>query len=93
MIFYKVGKDSGTTAVVALVHKNKLYVANAGDSRCILCRNGKVVEMSKDHSPDVEDERNRIEAAGSKICKEGRINGGINLTRAIGNILKILIIF
>jgi len=81
----EVGKDSGTTAVVALVHNNKLYVANAGDSRCILCRSGKVVEMSKDHSPDVEDERNRIEAAGSKICSEGRINGGINLTRAIGD--------
>ena len=74
---------------MALVHNNKLYVANAGDSRCILCRSGKVVEMSKDHSPDVEDERNRIEAAGSKICSEGRINGGINLTRAIGNVFHL----
>ncbi|XP_066931681.1 protein phosphatase 1G-like [Clytia hemisphaerica] len=81
----EVGKDSGTTAVVALIHNKKLYVANAGDSRCILCRNGKVVEMSKDHSPDVEEERKRIEAAGSKICSEGRINGGINLTRAVGD--------
>ena len=69
---------------MALIHNKRLYVANAGDSRCILCRNGKVVEMSKDHSPDVEEERKRIEAAGSKICSEGRINGGINLTRAVG---------
>lgn len=28
----------GTTAVIALIFNNKLYVANAGDSRAVLCR-------------------------------------------------------
>ena len=28
----------GTTAVIALIFKNKLFVANAGDSRAVLCR-------------------------------------------------------
>lgn len=37
----KPGFDSGCTAVVALLQGNELYVANAGDSRCIVCRNGK----------------------------------------------------
>lgn len=32
--------DSGSTAVVALLRGNELYVANAGDSRCVVCRNG-----------------------------------------------------
>lgn len=34
------GFDSGCTAVVALLRENDLYVANAGDSRCIVSRNG-----------------------------------------------------
>lgn len=37
------GTDSGCTAVVALLHGDKLYVANAGDSRCIVCRDGELV--------------------------------------------------
>lgn len=34
------GWDSGCTAVVALLRGKELYVANAGDSRCVVCRNG-----------------------------------------------------
>lgn len=36
------GSDSGCTAVVALLKDKKLWVANAGDSRCVVCRNGKI---------------------------------------------------
>lgn len=32
--------DTGCTAVVAVLKENTLYVANAGDSRCVVCRNG-----------------------------------------------------
>ena len=28
----------GCTAVVALIHKNRLFLANVGDARAILCR-------------------------------------------------------
>ncbi|KAJ8976988.1 hypothetical protein NQ317_013989 [Molorchus minor] len=39
------GSDSGCTAVVALLRENKLYVANAGDSRCIVCRNEQRIDF------------------------------------------------
>ena len=32
--------------------KKKAYVANAGDSRCVMGRNDQAVEMSIDHKPD-----------------------------------------
>ena len=80
----QVGGDSGTTAIVAVIHNSKLYVANVGDSRCVLCRAGKTVEMSKDHKPEDEIEIARITKAGSKITSDGRIDGGLNLTRALG---------
>ncbi|RWS03138.1 putative protein phosphatase-like protein [Dinothrombium tinctorium] len=79
------GKESGCTAVVALLRGNQLYVANAGDSRCVLCRNGKAVDMSVDHKPEDELERQRIEKAGGEVTSDGRVNGGLNLSRAIGD--------
>lgn len=78
--------DSGCTAVLALLLDQKhLYVANAGDSRCIVCRDGKAIDMSEDHKPEDENERRRIEKAGGTISKDGRVNNGLNLSRAIGD--------
>uniref|UniRef100_A0A6P7GGT6 protein-serine/threonine phosphatase n=1 Tax=Diabrotica virgifera virgifera TaxID=50390 RepID=A0A6P7GGT6_DIAVI len=79
------GSDSGCTAVVALLQGNELYVANAGDSRCIVCRDGKAIDMSFDHKPEDEPERERIVKAGGKVTADGRVNGGLNLSRAIGD--------
>ncbi|CCD61883.1 Protein phosphatase ppm-1.G [Caenorhabditis elegans] len=78
------GEDSGTTACVCLVGKDKVIVANAGDSRAVLCRNGKAVDLSVDHKPEDEVETNRIHAAGGQI-EDGRVNGGLNLSRAFGD--------
>uniref|UniRef100_T1JKV7 protein-serine/threonine phosphatase n=1 Tax=Strigamia maritima TaxID=126957 RepID=T1JKV7_STRMM len=79
------GFDSGCTAVVALLRNDELFVANAGDSRCVVCRNGKAIEMSRDHKPEDDLERNRIENAGGSVTLDGRVNGGLNLSRAIGD--------
>lgn len=78
------GKDSGTTAVVALLHNYNLFVANAGDSRCVMCRNGAAYDMSDDHKPEDPEELSRIKTAGGYVVG-GRVNGGLNLSRAIGD--------
>jgi len=70
---------------VALIHGNELYVANAGDSRAVLCSKDRAVEMSLDHKPDLPVERERIYSAGGYI-QDGRVKGSLNLSRAIGDL-------
>lgn len=84
-----VALNTGTTAVVALLTKaGHAYVANIGDSRCVLCTKGKAYPLSKDHKPTDLTERHRIERAGCFVIN-GRINQGLNLSRAFGDhILK-----
>ncbi|KAH8283739.1 hypothetical protein KR054_009544, partial [Drosophila jambulina] len=79
------GKDSGCTAVVCLLHGRDLYVANAGDSRCVISRKGRVIEMSLDHKPEDDKEATRIIKAGGRVTLDGRVNGGLNLSRALGD--------
>lgn len=81
----KPGFSSGTTAIVALIRDNVLYVANIGDSRCVISREGTAIDMSEDHKPEDELEMQRIKLAGGSITSDGRINGGLNLSRAFGD--------
>lgn len=83
--FEEPGKDSGCTAVVAVIRGQTLFVANAGDSRCVVSCNGTAIEMSEDHKPEDERELSRIEKAGGKVTLDGRVNGGLNLSRALGD--------
>ncbi|XP_042390226.1 probable protein phosphatase 2C 60 isoform X6 [Zingiber officinale] len=76
------GPASGCTACVAVIRNNQLFVANAGDSRCVLSRKGQAVSLSTDHKPDLDEERERILKAGGFI-HAGRVNGSLNLSRAI----------
>lgn len=41
--------------------------------------------MSLDHKPEDKIEYNRIKKAGGYVNFEGRVNGGLNLSRAIGD--------
>jgi len=77
---------SGCTAVVLYIsHEGGLYVANSGDSRAVLCRNGDSLDLTVDHKVTVESELDRIRSAGGVIIN-GRVNGSLNLTRAIGDL-------
>ncbi|KAG2425037.1 hypothetical protein HYH02_015088 [Chlamydomonas schloesseri] len=57
----------GTTALVTVQLGGLLAVANAGDSRAVLCREGQAVRLSRDHTPALRSERERIEAAGGQV--------------------------
>ncbi|GMH11187.1 hypothetical protein Nepgr_013028 [Nepenthes gracilis] len=81
----------GSTAVVAIVTPDKIIVANCGDSRAVLCRNGKPIPLSADHKPDRPDELARIEEAGGRVIYwDGpRVLGVLAMSRSIGdNYLK-----
>lgn len=81
--------QSGCTAIVALLKHNELFIANAGDSRAVLCRDGNAIALSNDHKPTNLEERERIINAGGFINEIGgvcRVNGNLNLSRAIGDL-------
>jgi len=75
----------GCTANVILIKKGTIYVANVGDSRSILAKNKKAVDLSTDHKPDLETELKRITKAGGTVS-EGRVDGNLNLSRALGDL-------
>lgn len=79
------GPAAGCTAVCAIVSDNHLVVANAGDSRCVLSRDGKAVALTEDHKPNNEEEFSRIMKAGGFVA-DGRVNGSLNLSRALGDL-------
>ena len=75
----------GTTAVLALITADKrIIVANAGDSRAVLCRGGQAIPLSHDHKPFIKVEHDRIVGAGGFV-QAGRVNGNLALSRAIGD--------
>ena len=79
---------SGCTAVAILIDRTNhtVYVANCGDSRIVLSRDGTAVPLSEDHKPEDAVEVKRIEHAGGHVTEEGRINGCLNLSRALGDL-------
>ena len=78
---------TGCTACVLSVDKKskKLYFANAGDSRVVLCKKGVAYAQSEDHKPELETEKTRIYKADGWIS-EGRVKGNLNLTRGFGDL-------
>ena len=80
----KDSKQCGSTAVVCLIIGNKLYVANAGDARAVLSRNGQAVDLSVDHKAKRADEQHRIKSQGGYIVY-GRVLGRLAISRSFGD--------
>lgn len=80
-------KDAGSTASTAVLIRDKIFVANVGDSRVVASRAGSAIPLSVDHKPDRSDERERIEKAGGFIVWAGtwRVGGVLAVSRAFGD--------
>jgi len=76
--------NAGCTANVIMITKVEILCANAGDSRAVLSKKGKVKDLSVDHKPDLPTEKRRIERANGFV-EEGRVNGMLALSRSLGD--------
>lgn len=77
----------GSTLCVGVIHNGCLWVANVGDSRCVLLREDGVVQISSDHKVSTPSERRRIVSAGA-VIKRNRMMGlrkDLEITRALGD--------
>ncbi|XP_020946418.1 protein phosphatase 1J isoform X4 [Sus scrofa] len=54
--------EGGCCALVVVYLLGKVYVANAGDSRAIIVRNGEIIPMSQEFTPETE--RQRLQLLG-----------------------------
>lgn len=86
----------GTTLAVAVIHENKLYVANVGDSRVILCTyvpgtdsnvEFRIDQLTEDHTTANDNELDRLSKLGlnRQRLQEKRRVGSMETTRSIGD--------
>jgi serine/threonine protein phosphatase PrpC len=85
----------GSTALVALLRADSLHLAWLGDCRAVLCRGGKAVDLTVDHSlaegaagaggAEEGTERARVLREGGQI-EAGRLSGFLEVARAFGDV-------
>jgi len=80
--------------------KSTIISANVGDSRAILSRRRRALDLTSDHKPNCPDEKRRVEELGGSVVWHGytdkkgnpiegsgvyRINGNLAVARAVGD--------
>ena len=76
---------TGCTSCVVLITQTQVICANSGDSRAVIgYKDGKLKELSFDHKPENPGETKRVQAGGGFI-EDGRVQGVIAVSRALGD--------
>ena len=72
---YDVCNNSGSCGLILLIVDTKLYIANVGDSRCLIsCQDGKIQkDVTRDHKPEFPYEKQRIYSNGGTIYQNETI--------------------
>eukprot|EP00456_Euglypha_rotunda_P050930 TRINITY_DN41061_c0_g1_i7.p1 TRINITY_DN41061_c0_g1~~TRINITY_DN41061_c0_g1_i7.p1 ORF type:complete len:150 (+),score=1.32 TRINITY_DN41061_c0_g1_i7:81-530(+) len=85
-----ISKYGGSTALVCVLWKDektnqtKLYTANLGDTRAVLCRNGGPVALSYDHVARDPSEQERVKAKGG-VIQNNMLGFCLEVSRAFGD--------
>ncbi|KAA0031544.1 putative protein phosphatase 2C 58 [Cucumis melo var. makuwa] len=83
----QLGKGGSTAVTAILIDAHKLVVANVGDSRAVLCKNGVAYQLSVDHEPTKE--KREIESRGGFVSNipgdVPRVDGQLAVARAFGD--------
>ena len=63
--------ESGSTVVLTFISNNMIICANCGDSRAILIteKENKILPLSRDHKPELSEEKKRILESGGRVDK------------------------
>ncbi|CAK7322733.1 unnamed protein product [Dovyalis caffra] len=81
------GKGGSTAVTAILINGEKLVVANVGDSRAVICKNGVAEQLSVDHEPSME--KGMIESRGGFVSyipgDVPRVDGQLAVARAFGD--------
>ena len=75
----------GTTEKIMLIKNGVIYIANVGDSLSVMYKNRKAYNLNREHQTKIESEKERVLKSGASFVRY-RINGMLNLTRAIGDL-------
>ncbi|CAH8355155.1 unnamed protein product [Eruca vesicaria subsp. sativa] len=83
----KLGKGGSTAVTGILIDGQKLVVANVGDSRAVMSKNGVASQLSVDHEPSKE--QKEIESRGGFVSNipgdVPRVDGQLAVARAFGD--------
>jgi protein phosphatase 1L len=83
----ELGRGGSTSVTAILINGIQLVVANIGDSRAVICKNGAAKQLSVDHEPN--NERKYIEEKGGFVSNfpgdVPRVDGQLAVARAFGD--------
>ena len=84
----KIVDKSGSCALILLIIDNKIYVANVGDSRCLISmKNGLIrKDVTRDHKPNYPYEKKRIFSNGGRVYQSrSLLNDNIENSQNLNN--------